>query len=94
MRQVTKASVEEILNELAEELRRRDIIKIRLIMTSMGRATSEGPFLSLTTETQGPLALSFLVDILKRREVSSSYNSETMELNVTVCCGDKRYELS
>jgi len=50
---------------LAEELQRKDIIKIHLIVTSMRKANGEGGFHSLITETQKPLASSFLVDILK-----------------------------
>lgn len=50
---------------LAEELQNWNIIKNHLILTTMGKANSEGSFFSLTTETQRPLALSFSVDILK-----------------------------
>lgn len=41
------------------------MIKIHLITTSMGRTNSIESFLSLATETQRQLVLSFLVAILK-----------------------------
>lgn len=53
-------------------------------MTDMeGQIVRDNSF-CLTTATQRPSTLTFLANILKQRKVSSSYNSETVELNVTV----------
>lgn len=50
---------------LAEELQRRDIIQIHLILTTMEKENSEGSFFSLTTETQRPSTKKLKTDILK-----------------------------
>lgn len=50
---------------LAEELQRRDIIQIHLILTTMEKENSEDSLFSLTTETQRPSTKKLKTDILK-----------------------------